>query len=60
MIINKNITENIKQLLIEARNKVVKSVNLAMDNNKRKNWGIKLLTPMQKYEKLLEKQLVCL
>ena len=28
MIINKNITEIIKQLLIEARNKVVKSVNL--------------------------------
>ena len=30
MIINKNITENIKQLLVEAREKVVKSVNLTM------------------------------
>ena len=33
---------------------------LVFYNNKRKHWGIKLLTPMQKYEKLLEKQLVCL
>ena len=29
-IVKKNITENIKQLLIEARNKIVKSVNLTM------------------------------
>ena len=33
---------------------------LVFYNNKRKHWGIRLLTPMQKYEKLLEKQLVCL
>jgi hypothetical protein len=28
--LNKNIIKNIKQLLVEARNKVVKSVNLTM------------------------------
>jgi len=33
---------------------------LVFYNNKRKHWWIRLLTPMQKYEKLLEKQLVCL
>ena len=30
MLINKNLIKNIKQLLVEARNKVVKSVNLTM------------------------------
>ena len=33
---------------------------LVFYNNKRKHWWIRLLTPMQKYEKLLDKQLVCL
>lgn len=29
-------------------------------NTKRKHWGINYMTPFQKYEKLLKKQLVCL
>jgi transposase InsO family protein len=33
---------------------------LVFYNTKRKHWGIKYMTPLQKYEKLLKKQLVCL
>ena len=33
---------------------------LVFYNTKRKHWGIKYMTPLQKYEKLLDKQLVCL
>ena len=33
---------------------------LVFYNTKRKHWWIKYMTPLQKYEKLLKKQLVCL
>ena len=51
--INKNITENIKQLLIEARNKVVKSVNLTMVYTYFEIWKI-IVENEQNWEKRAE------